>query len=587
MSQQVKVGVGSSIKPDDLTAAREAAELAVNQADGVEFGFVFFSALRNASKVASGVAEVFGEKKFMGHGTYFQINPSGFFHDSVSVLAINSESITLSTGIGEDVDVDAKAAGRTAVIQALKDLKERAQAGSLLGMLRFNPYTCLMFTSRPYDKSGIAEEGIIDGMMDLLGPKFSIIGSTCSGVDPITKSVIQPGYVICNGKAYSRTVVCGILSSKMRVGVAIGHGFTSTQKLAVVTRSAGNIVYELNGEPALKAYASLLGVSEDELRRYFATAPFLRKGPLNGYAFAVMDVRGEYWLRSPRYSLDDDSLFFTTEVKPGTVLVLMETDELRTLRAIGTVAGKAATVAATQKFAGSLSFNCSTHRLVISDLSKEFEVLKRIWGVTPFLVAASGGEQGAPAGGITGHTNMACVTLLFTEEPFVAAKELSPDYIDEFNSVASQVSSRMELVAEEEVAENAEIRGRVILDRSWVRLGEEVRMDLELVNVGKGPATLQRVENVAPKTLSIKHLPEASRLDGDALHLKQKQLSHLETVNLRIIASAGEKGDFIFRPRIFYRDEGGKERHYDPDPAPLSVRELGISGWLKGRALTR
>ncbi len=120
-----------------------------------------------------------------------------------------------------------------------------------------------------------------------------------------------------------------------------------------------------------------------------------------------------------------------------------------------------------------------------------------------------------------------------------------------------------------------------------MRLGDEVRMDLELVNVGKGIATLHRVENVAPKTLSVRHVPEDSRLDGDALEVKQKHLSHLETINLRIVASAGEKGDYLFRPRIFYRDEHGKERHYDPDPAPLSVRELGISGWLKGKALTK
>ena len=443
LANSIRVGVGSSLKPDDVTAAREAAELAVHQAGGVEFGFVFFSALRNAKQVAAGVAEIFGDKKFMGHGTYFQINPSGFFHDSVSVLAVNSDSITLSVGLGENVDVDAKAAGRTSVIQALKDIKERAQAGTLLGMLRFNPYTCIIFTSRPYEKAGIAEEGIIEGIMDLLGPKFSIIGSTCSGVDPIMKSLIQPGYVICNGKAYSRAVVCGILSSRLRVGVAIGHGFTPTQKLALVTRSAGNIVYELNGEPALKTYASLVGMSEDEVRKWFATAPFLRTGALNRYSFGVMDVRGEYWVRAPRYCLDDDSLFFIAEVRPGAVLTLMETDELRTLRAIGSVAGKAATVAATQKLAGTLTFNCSTHRLVISDLSKEYEVLKRVWGNTPFLVGASGGEQGAPSGGITGHTNMACVTLLFTEEPFVAAKELSPDYVDEFNSVANQVSNRM------------------------------------------------------------------------------------------------------------------------------------------------
>ncbi len=587
MSSPVRIGVGSSIRPDDLTAAREAADIALEQAGGVEFGFVFFSALRNAGKVASGVAEVFGDKKFMGHGTYFQINPSGFFHDSVSVLAVNSDSIALSTGVGEDVNVDAKAAGRAAVIQALKDIKERAQTGTLLGMLRFNPYTCIMFTSRPYEKAGIAEEGIIEGMMDLLGPKFSIIGSTCSGVDPITKSVIQPGYVICNGKAYSHSVVCGILSSKFRVGVAIGHGFTSTQKLALVTRSAGNIVYELNGEPAVKAFASLLGVSEEEVRRYFATAPFLRTGPLNRYAFGVMDVRGEYWVRAPRYCLDDDSLFFIAEVKPGTALVLMETDELRTLRAIGTVAGKAATVAATEKLAGALSFNCSTHRLVISDLSKEFEVLKRVWGSTPFLVAASGGEQGAPAGGITGHTNMACVTLLFTEEPFVGAKELSPDYIDEFTSVASLVRGKMEMVAEEEVTETAEIRGKLTLERSWVKLGDDVRVDLELVNVGRAPATLHRVENVTPTGLSMKQPPDGLRLEKDCLYFKQRRLNHLDTVNIRIVAGANDKGDYIFRPRIYYRDESGRERGYEPSPAPISVRELGISGWLKGKATTK
>ncbi len=587
MSAPIKIGVGSSIKPDDLTAAREAAELAVEQAGGVEFGFVFFSALRNASRVASGVAEVFGDKKFMGHGTYFQVNPSGFFHDSVSVLAVNSDSISLSTGIGEDVDVDAKAAGRAAVIQALKDIKERAQAANLLGMLRFNPYTCLMFTSRQYEKAGIAEEGIIDGMMDLLGPKFSIIGSTCSGVDPITKSLIQPGYVICNGRAYSNTVICGILSSKLRVGVAIGHGFTPTLKVALVTRSAGNIVYELNGEPALKVYANLLGVGEEELRRYFATAPFLRKGRLNHYAFAVMDARGEYWLRAPRYSLDDDSLFFIAEVKPGTALVLMETDEQRTLRAIGTVAGKAATVAATQKIAGALNFNCSTHRLVISDLSKEFEVLKRVWGTTPFLTGASGGEQGAPAGGITGHTNMACVTLLFTEEPFVGVKELSPDYIDEFTTVASQVQNKMEMVAEEEGGEKAEIRGKVTLERGWVRLGDEVRVDLELVNVGKTPATLRRVENLIPSGLTIRQLPEGLHLEGRSLPFKQKRLGNLETMNLRIVAVAEGKGDHLFKPRIYYEDESGKERHCEPDSTPLSVRELGISGWLKGKATTR
>jgi flavin reductase (DIM6/NTAB) family NADH-FMN oxidoreductase RutF len=47
---------------------------------------------------------------------------------------------------------------------------------------------------------------------------------------------------------------------------------------------------------------------------------------------------------------------------------------------------------------------------------------------------------------------------------------------------------------------------------------------------------------------------------------------------------AGEAHDS--QPLIFYNDERGQERRYEPEPVSLSIRELGISGWLKGKAAT-
>jgi hypothetical protein len=42
------------------------------------------------------------------------------------------------------------------------------------------------------------------------------------------------------------------------------------------------------------------------------------------------------------------------------------------------------------------------------------------------------------------------------------------------------------------------------------------------------------------------------------------------------------KGMFVMKPRILYLDETGKYRSHEPEPITITVKELGISGWLKG-----
>ena len=42
------------------------------------------------------------------------------------------------------------------------------------------------------------------------------------------------------------------------------------------------------------------------------------------------------------------------------------------------------------------------------------------------------------------------------------------------------------------------------------------------------------------------------------------------------------KGAYTLKPRVMYLDETGKYRSHEPEPVTITVKELGIKGWIKG-----
>ncbi len=578
--ENLSVGVASSTRAGSREAAEEAATKAVEQAGGASFGFVFFSGKREASEVAEGVGDSFQDKPFMGHSSHFQITPSGLFFDSVSVMAVYSQSIRLAVGLGGVVHKDPRGAGRAAIIDALKNLKLEAYLApsrspiETIRVMRFNPLTCLMFTARPYDKPGTTEEGIIQGIMDVTGTKFGIAGSSAHGVDP--------PHVIADGKAYTNTVACGILASNVRVGLAMGHGCEPTQKIARVDRASGNIVYEMNGKPAMKAFAELLDVSEVELRHYFEKSPYLRKKGLNQYVFGMMDAKGEYWLTMPSLPLENGALFFETEVKPKSILVLMETDESRVLDSMVHVARKSAADVATTNFACALGWNCASHRELIDDLSKEYELLKSVWGSTPFLFTSSGGEQGPTSAGITWHTDMSCVTVLFSNDPILETERLTTQYVEEYVHEGNRLERTIGVSSEGKPA-RADVQANLIVYNKRLTVGEEVTIEIELVNAGNAPARLVKIENLLSPSLALKQAPEGYSVEGHIINMKGRVISPMRTEEIKLVVALLKRGEFQINPRILYTDEAGRYRHHEPEPISIVAHEIGIVGWLKGQ----
>ena len=113
-------------------------------------------------------------------------------------------------------------------------------------------------------------------------------------------------------------------------------------------------------------------------------------------------------------------------------------------------------------------------------------------------------------------------------------------------------------------------------------VGSELTIELELVNVGKTAATLIKLENVSTDGLELIREKIPHRVEDNYLDMKGRRLEYLKTHEVKIPLRAVRKGTYELRPRILFVDEKGNYRSYQFEATPVTVKELGISGWLKG-----
>lgn len=130
--------------------------------------------------------------------------------------------------------------------------------------------------------------------------------------------------------------------------------------------------------------------------------------------------------------------------------------------------------------------------------------------------------------------------------------------------------------------ERADIQATVIGQPRDLRVGEEFNLDIELVNAGRGYARLTKVEQAIPHGFVVKQAPEMCRVEGDCLNMRGKRLDALKTEDVRLVLRPTAQGRFTLMPRIMYLDEAGRYRSHEPEPFDITVKELGLAGWLKG-----
>lgn len=130
--------------------------------------------------------------------------------------------------------------------------------------------------------------------------------------------------------------------------------------------------------------------------------------------------------------------------------------------------------------------------------------------------------------------------------------------------------------------ENADIQSNMRVRDEEVKVGEKVRLDIELVNAGRIPAQLIKVEGLVPESFEISEVPSICNVEDGYLDMKGRILSPLKTADLKLIFRPREKGTYQIGPRVLYLDKEGKYRSHEMEPVTVVVKEMGIRGWLRG-----
>ena len=127
------------------------------------------------------------------------------------------------------------------------------------------------------------------------------------------------------------------------------------------------------------------------------------------------------------------------------------------------------------------------------------------------------------------------------------------------------------------------VGGTIVATPRELKIGENLELEIEITNTRKkGAILLTTIAEVIPEGFAIAKKPELYRMEGNCLIMREKQLGPSRTEIVKLVLTPKVQGTFHIRPKIAYLCESGKEKTCEPKPVSITVKELGIKGWLKG-----
>jgi len=129
---------------------------------------------------------------------------------------------------------------------------------------------------------------------------------------------------------------------------------------------------------------------------------------------------------------------------------------------------------------------------------------------------------------------------------------------------------------------HADLQVTFIAHPRHLHVNQDLEIEIEMINAGRGAARLTRIEELIPQGFDVLDKPDACRIEDNQLNLRGKRLDALMTEVIKLVLKPTIKGQFSLRPRILYQDESGTEKAHETEPVEITVKELGISGWLRG-----
>jgi hypothetical protein len=271
-----KAAVGTSYHHNPNVAGREAAEQALRNAglEKPDFVFMFATVGYDQRSVLQAVREATGGAPLCGCSGEGTIggNYADESNHSVVVMAISSDELRWRNGLATGLSTDSRAGGQ----QVAQSLSSDVSADAV-GLFVFPDGTTVNF-----DEFFAGLEG------DLSSDRFLPIWGGGAG----DNLAMRQTYQYCDDEVISDGVAYALLSGESLPAWAIDVGYVPIGGERKVTRSQGNVIYEIDGKPAV------------EVLQEYLPDPALAEnwGARLANSFALC-------FRAPNYIKDEDYIF--------------------------------------------------------------------------------------------------------------------------------------------------------------------------------------------------------------------------------------------------------------------------------------
>src|SRR5215218_7614105 len=297
----IKAGVGMSRHHNPNIAGREATEQALEKASTVkpDFVFMFGSIGYDQHSLVRAVREVTGGALLSGCSAEGTIDGDNADESNFSVLvtAISSDELQWTNGLAAGLETEPRAVGQRVAQDLLPNL-----SAETIGLFVF-----------PDGLTNNLEPFFAGLEGDLSSDRFLPVWGGGAGNN---FNFGEPTYQYCDDEIVSDGISYALLSGKAQASWAMSHSLIPIGGERKVTRSQGNVIYEIDAKPAvevLREYLPEHALSDErDWMRYAVSLALCFRAP------SYMKDE-EYVVRgAPQPNLTDGSVTVQTEVKEGT-----------------------------------------------------------------------------------------------------------------------------------------------------------------------------------------------------------------------------------------------------------------------------
>jgi hypothetical protein len=246
--------------------------------------------------------------RLIGATTGGEVDNGGIHRDSVVLSALTGD-FDVGIGLGKGLTDDAIGAGTRAMARACEELGVRPQDADP------RRHVGLVIDDGFRSK----KEELLLGILDR-NPALTLVGGGANATMP-DPSRFSP-LLHVDGEVVDDATLLALFRTNAPWGALRSHWYEPTGETLTITKvdESCTRALEIDGKPAARRYAELLGVGVDELEfgkpKGFASRP------------TALKVGREHFIRAPWKPLEDDSIVFANLIDEGSELELMKLGDM-------------------------------------------------------------------------------------------------------------------------------------------------------------------------------------------------------------------------------------------------------------------